>query len=148
MIACRQGIQHWRNTNQNQGEKGEQRTSKWVPSKHNSKIMEQACGRHCKYECGSVMDQKQICRLQFQVDLSIPVGQGWKTKLGIACMILRTTVMHQWLASVCLFRRHGRCSMFQIERISSCVYASHPELRVVAVACDTSPLTAHCTVLL
>ena len=78
MKTCCQGIQHRRNTNQNQGDKGEQRTRKWVLSKHNSKIMEQACS---KYECGSVMDHKQICRLQFQVDLSIPVDQGWKTKL-------------------------------------------------------------------
>ena len=82
MKTCCQGIQHRRNTNQNQGDKGEQRTRKWVLSKHNSKIMEQACS---KYECGSVMDHKQICRLQFQVDLSIPVDQGCKTKITILC---------------------------------------------------------------
>lgn len=42
-----------------------QQPRKWAPSQHNSQILEQACGRHCKYECGSVsMDHKQICRPQ------------------------------------------------------------------------------------
>jgi hypothetical protein len=57
MKTCCQGIQHRRNTNQNQGDKGEQRTRKWVLSKHNSKIMEQACS---KYECGATGMQEKV----------------------------------------------------------------------------------------
>ena len=78
------------------GVKVRQQTRKWAPIQHNSQIWEQACGRHCKYEVGSVsMDHKQICRLQ----VSDIFEQGGRARLKNAkretrkfnCMLYNAT---------------------------------------------------------